>query len=171
MMGRSYKPSRNAERRHSTRAKRLSYLPLNAERKEIRLLTVHAASAGPTDTLRCTIEHASLLDHPQYETTSYCWGDKYRRWYIIVESCIFDVPESAHSTLRRMRRPDRDRKLWIDAVCINQKDPGERGHQVALMYDVYRNTTMNLVWLGDEPDETAQHAISAVHSIVRQMRE
>lgn len=169
-MGRSSKPSRNSERLISIRAKRFSYTPLNAERKEIRLLTVHATFSGPTDTLRCTIEHASLFDSPQYETISYCWGDKSRTSYIILEGCIFDVPESAQSALRRMRHPDRDRRLWIDAVCINQKDPEERGHQVALMYDVYRNTTMNLIWLGDEPDETAQHAITAIQSVIWQIR-
>lgn len=27
--------------------------------------------------------------------------------------------------------------IWADAVCINQEDPLEQGHQVALMRDIY----------------------------------
>jgi hypothetical protein len=27
--------------------------------------------------------------------------------------------------------------LWVDAICINQKDTNERGHQVGIMRNVY----------------------------------
>jgi hypothetical protein len=37
----------------------------------------------------------------------------------------------------------------VDAICINQKDDKERGHQVGMMRDVYSKATDVLVWLGE----------------------
>lgn len=55
------------------------------------------------------------------------------------------------AALRHLRQPDDERVLWADAVCINQKDIVERGHQVAIMSPVYTSTTEVSVWLGQEP--------------------
>jgi hypothetical protein len=38
--------------------------------------------------------------------------------------------------------------LWVDAVCINQLDPVEKGHQVAQMGRIYENAERVVVWLG-----------------------
>ncbi|TGJ88463.1 hypothetical protein E0Z10_g335 [Xylaria hypoxylon] len=38
--------------------------------------------------------------------------------------------------------------LWVDAVCINQSDISERGKQVVLMEQVYRNASKTVVYLG-----------------------
>jgi hypothetical protein len=49
------------------------------------------------------------------------------------------------------------RVLWIDAVCINQKSDQEKGHQIALMGDVYRNAEHTVVRLGpgdSSPDQS-----------------
>ena len=43
---------------------------------------------------------------------------------------------------------DRNRRLWVDAICISQKDNDEKGPQVALMAQLYRNAESVLVWLG-----------------------
>ncbi|PMD53878.1 HET-domain-containing protein, partial [Hyaloscypha bicolor E] len=43
----------------------------------------------------------------------------------------------------------RPRSLWADAVCINQRDNKEKGHQVALMAKIYSNANCVLVWLGE----------------------
>ena len=52
--------------------------------------------------------------------------------------------------------------MWIDAICINQKDDDEKSTQVALMRDIYHFADEVIVWLGraqavrnpnDEPDE------------------
>jgi hypothetical protein len=50
--------------------------------------------------------------------------------------------------LRQLRFLDRNRRLWVDAICINQKDNDEKGPQVALMAQVFRNAECVLVWLG-----------------------
>lgn len=38
--------------------------------------------------------------------------------------------------------------IWIDAICINQVDDEEKGWQVALMGDIYRQTSEVIAWLG-----------------------
>lgn len=126
------------------------YRPLDAEQKEFRLLTVQGYSIS-TDPVRCTMSHASLRNaqKPRYEAISYVWGDQTKRSFIIVDGKVLGVPASAEYVLRRMRKEEEDRMLWIDAVCINQDDLEERNHQVALMVDVYSNTSLCLVWLGE----------------------
>jgi hypothetical protein len=38
--------------------------------------------------------------------------------------------------------------LWIDALCINQRDNTERNLQVARMGHIYRSTSELAIWLG-----------------------
>jgi hypothetical protein len=40
--------------------------------------------------------------------------------------------------------------LWIDAICINQYDNDEKGHQVQLMATIYKLGARSTVWLGEE---------------------
>jgi hypothetical protein len=37
--------------------------------------------------------------------------------------------------------------LWVDAICINQDDIAERGHQVPLMRKIYSNAMQVVIWL------------------------
>jgi hypothetical protein len=40
--------------------------------------------------------------------------------------------------------------IWIDALCINQKDIEERAAQVRLMGKIYRQARRVIIWLGEE---------------------
>lgn len=51
--------------------------------------------------------------------------------------------------LRRLRYEDTHRILWVDALCINQKDTLERNDQVKRMIEIYKRSTQTLVWLGE----------------------
>jgi hypothetical protein len=54
---------------------------------------------------------------------------------------------------------DGRRVLWIDAICINQKDNKERTVQVRLLSRIYRNAARVVVWLGEgdaEIDRTVE---------------
>jgi hypothetical protein len=48
--------------------------------------------------------------------------------------------------------------LWIDAICINQRDLKERACQVAIMNRIYQMADSVLIWLGNVPgfDERAR---------------
>lgn len=51
----------------------------------------------------------------------------------------------------RYLRPSRgERVVWVDAICINQKDSKERGEQVAKMGRIYSQCFQVVIWLGDD---------------------
>lgn len=49
--------------------------------------------------------------------------------------------------LRYLRLRNSQRILWVDAICINQNDPAERGQQVRLMKEIYANCKTDLAWM------------------------
>jgi Heterokaryon incompatibility protein (HET) len=58
--------------------------------------------------------------------------------------------------------------MWIDAICIHQKDDLEKGPQVALMGDIYRLADRVVVWLGPEADGSGR-AMALIDNIGRQV--
>ena len=70
------------------------------------------------------------------------------RAWLFLNGVRVNVPASAATAIRRMRLPDQDCTLWIDAVCINQADNSERSAQVALMGSIYKIASGNLIYLG-----------------------
>ncbi|KAJ4349358.1 uncharacterized protein N0V89_007972 [Didymosphaeria variabile] len=55
--------------------------------------------------------------------------------------------------LRYIRDDETPRRIWIDAVCINQDDLQERAELVKIMGQIYQNASMVRVWLGDTTGE------------------
>lgn len=52
--------------------------------------------------------------------------------------------------LRRLRASGQSaQEIYADAICINQKDNKEKGHQVTLMSEIYRRAKKVLVWLAE----------------------
>lgn len=45
--------------------------------------------------------------------------------------------------------------FWVDAICINQNDVHERGHQVNLMAHIYSDASCVIAWLGPEAEDSA----------------
>jgi hypothetical protein len=76
-----------------------------------------------------------LLDH--YTALSYVWGDPSRRVLIKVAGRTLSITESLDTALRHLRDPSRTRRIWADAICINQNDFEERNQQVRQMASVY----------------------------------
>jgi hypothetical protein len=52
---------------------------------------------------------------------------------ILIDSENIITWKNLYDALLHIRLPDQDRRLWIDAICINQSDVLERNHQVHLM--------------------------------------
>ena len=140
------------------------YRTLDSATKEIRLLLLKAGQAEHL--ICCEVRYTSFLGPHilPYETISYVWGDASIRGSVVVDNCELDVPASSESVLRRLRLPAHDRLVWLDAVCVNQGDPEERNHQVAMMADIYSGAVRNLVWLGggDRDPETSVAAVRQV---------
>ncbi|KAK4450871.1 heterokaryon incompatibility protein-domain-containing protein [Podospora aff. communis PSN243] len=125
------------------------YTPLSRQRREIRTLVLDAGFGD--DLIRCSLRVASLDDDPQYEALSYVWGPREPAASIDLDGQQFGITKNLHAALKRLRRPDSQRTLWVDAICINQSDNTEKSVQVFMMDDIYRNTPEALLWLGEEP--------------------
>jgi hypothetical protein len=64
------------------------------------------------------------------------------------------VRQSLHAALEAIRNEVKMRNLWIDALCINQKDVHERNKQVAIMGKIFHYASKVLVWLGEAADDS-----------------
>ncbi|XXG98617.1 hypothetical protein Hte_004942 [Hypoxylon texense] len=66
--------------------------------------------------------------------------------------------------LKRLRNPDEEVRLWIDAICIQQVqkrgDNPEKSKQISMMTDIYKNASHVRVWLG-EPKQSAKGETTA----------
>lgn len=95
-----------------------------------------------------------------YEALSYTWGSSSDGDAIIVDERRKPVTRNLFLALRRLRQKDKIRRLWVDALCIDQSNIPERNHQVGMMGQIYSFATDVIVWLGDTKeliDEGHQH--------------
>ncbi|KAF2451518.1 HET-domain-containing protein [Karstenula rhodostoma CBS 690.94] len=129
----------------------LVYTPLNSSLNEIRLL--HLPPGGEYDDFDCSLSVVSLNDEPRYEALSYVWGDNLEvKLPILLEKNTVQITRNLHSALRGIRYPNDERVLWIDALCINQKNSAEVNTQVAIMGDIYSKAGCVLAYIGEDFD-------------------
>ena len=148
----SSETSSNEEDRVSSAAS-YSELPIDPK-LEIRILELlPPASPDPTE-IHCNLTTARLADKPSYEALSYAWGDPVFPEKMYLPTGYLAITSNLAAALRQLRLPNRPRRLWVDAVCINQVDDNEKGHQVTLMAQIFSATTRAVGWLGEGNAET-----------------
>lgn len=81
---------------------------------------------------------------------------------ILVNDAMLPSTRNLHEALIALRHRDEERILWIDAICIDQKNGEERTHQVLQMSAIYKEANQVIVWLG-QPNYTTNY-------VVREMR-
>lgn len=136
------------------------YAPL-AE-NHIRVVSIlDVESHNPICRLEMVPLDASSID---FDAISYCWGNPEKSKTIICEGKQLSIPGDLHDMLRHLYEP-RCRKIWIDAICINQSNDREKAGQVRIMDRVYKTASNVLVWLGlsaDNSDLVFDHASAVV---------
>ena len=140
------------------------YRPIR-EANTVRML---ALSAGlPDDPLSGSLTEFNMNDaaHEAYEPLSYVWGSPEFDRTFICDGKRLAITTSLDDGLRRIRMPDRERRVWVDQICINQQDTAERGSQVQFMNAIYKHANSVLVWLGPDPGHEADAAFSFVRSL------
>ncbi|KAF8852215.1 HET-domain-containing protein, partial [Acephala macrosclerotiorum] len=106
---------------------------------------------GDNDVIQCHLFDAWLYEQENimdYVALSYTWGDAEKTYEIIVNGSRLAVTKNLYHALWYLRCQDQDRILWIDAICINQNDHRERGHQVQQMGSIYNKAERVVIWLG-----------------------
>lgn len=126
------------------------YQDLRQDSRQIRVLEVLPGSLSSTLKVRLAIVNMDAdVDHVPYEALSYSWGGHLMlRRIIVVNNHIYFVADTVFNALKELRLPDKERRLWVDAICINQGNLEEKGQQVALMGLIYRSAQAVIVWLG-----------------------
>jgi hypothetical protein len=140
----------------------LNYPKLENAKYQFRMLALEPSTDFIAD-IKCHVHNQSRYRNPGFEALSYRWGDLKDNTLVYVRLTAYQGEEESDETpylpwpvtrnleqaLRALRLPDRDR-LWVDALCINQKDIAEQGQQVRIMAQIYQSCTRDLLWLGPE---------------------
>lgn len=101
-----------------------------------------------------------------FEALSYVWGDKEPLEHIYCDGETVDVRPNLFLALRRLRSPTESRRLWVDAICIDQSDDKEKNEQVARMGSIYRAASRTLIWVGEDTGSAPEDRL--VFDFVRQ---
>lgn len=133
------------------------YFPLGRQ-LEIRLLVLHPGR--PEDPLEGDIVGTDLRRRPKYDAVSYTWADESGDDHLssaihcLTSDSKISITRNCEAALKRLRLPNKRRKLWVDAVCINQHSDTERSQQVSLMSEIYKNARSVIAYTGEGTDST-----------------
>ncbi|CAN9148533.1 unnamed protein product [Alternaria sp. RS040] len=103
------------------------------------------------------IDKYTLTEDLDYNAISYVWGSapalvtvKCNGKPLLVTSTTLDMLHYLHLHQKNTTT----RKIWIDAICINQTDEEEKGTQIPLMREIYSRARTVVVWMGHSTPET-----------------
>ncbi|TLD17105.1 uncharacterized protein PgNI_02276 [Pyricularia grisea] len=108
----------------------------------------------PLGEIRCELVEADMgtADCPAYEAISYHWGSGKPTEPVYIDGRVFLVSPTVLEVLYQLSSYHQTRYLWIDSICINQRDNDEKGSQITLMRDIYRHARCVTVWLDGIPE-------------------
>lgn len=146
--------SGNETTSHHSYSSRL-YRPLRGP-DEIRLLHLSPCSEGNSQVIHGTLVPAYLSERPEFTALSYTWADasgnrsRFETLFMGSEWVPLPITANCAAALRRLRSSSQVRVIWVDAICIDQRNTSERGHQVGLMRDIYSRAVKVISFLGDD---------------------
>ena len=126
------------------------YRPLNSSTDEIRFVRLRS-ELSPDGLIQCEIEHTQ--DWASYTCLSYECGASQDQDAILLSGRRFNVRQNLLRFLERARHSYKERKFWIDAICIDQTNIAEKNQQVGLMGRIYSTAQHTIAWLGDGRDD------------------
>ena len=130
----------------------------------IRVLNLHHASKHAP--LPGTLEAVDLSQNPVpcFNALSYVWGqNRSPEDRIICNGHDLTITASCHDALQALREKHGNITIWVDAICINQKDENEKAIQVPLMQLIYLKAKSVYIWLG-HGNKVYQHGLEVVRA-------
>jgi hypothetical protein len=122
---------------------------------QFRLLTLEPKGQTLNDTVAISLSAYPLDQAPRFEALSYEWGAQNNLVQILVNGNDIAVGQSLHNALVQLRDDTNPRTLWVDAICINQRDDLEKSQQIPLMRDIYRQACSTIMWIPPEGNHDA----------------
>ncbi|ORY57846.1 heterokaryon incompatibility protein-domain-containing protein [Pseudomassariella vexata] len=156
------------------------YNELDPLKRQVRILSLHVGQ--PDDPVACDVTTISLGDSvhdEQYEALSYCWGEASRKdtirvratWSELSTFQDFPVNSSLYEALVHLRPASGPgRRLWVNAICINQACDDERSQQVPQMASIYNLAKRVIIWLG-ALDATRRACLNKIVSIQEHLQQ
>jgi hypothetical protein len=141
------------------------YQPLDNARKQIRLLEILPTDSLQDERVRCRLSVCSLDDEPSFAALSYVWGDPDITRSVVVNDVEVEVTINLADALSQLQK-NNVRMLWADALCIDQKNNEEKGHQVQMMKDIYQDAEKVIAWLG-RGDKCSMRAIGVMEELAK----
>ena len=114
---------------------------------EIRLLSIIWTTS---DLFELRTECHPLTADLQFDAISYVWGSAPASVRVKCNNGTLLITPKAFEMLGYLYlyKPEPQRPIWIDAICINQDDADEKAVQVPLMHRIYSSAKTVLVWPG-----------------------
>lgn len=120
---------------------------------EIRLFTLFPGNA--IEKIQGVLWTTSITNAGAYTTLSYVWGPKDQTMHVLrTPSGDLVIRESLYAALLSLRPKREPMTLWIDALCINQKDKREKSSQITLLAEIFQRSVSTLAFIGKDEDHS-----------------
>ncbi|CAO2657454.1 Nn.00g035800.m01.CDS01 [Neocucurbitaria sp. VM-36] len=164
---------------------RYQYLPIDSKSGQIRLLTIRAGSFSAPLILSlenvhqlsratstgCSSTLPKRVPRETFDALSYAWGSQADSPIIRLgasENNMLAITRNLFNALPYLRHPDRDRLIWIDAICIDQSNFDERALQVQLMAEIFQQAEQVVCWLGP-PNDDSKLGFATIRTIMQKV--
>ena len=121
------------------------YTPLDTGRDEIHIYTIEQGDIDKP--VKCSLTVARLSE-ASYRCLSYVWGSAQDQQIIQLGQLRHTVTRNLDAALRQLWSNGVRSGLWIDALCINQREQAEKSRQVAMMGRIFAELDEVLICLG-----------------------
>ncbi|KAI1079949.1 HET-domain-containing protein [Whalleya microplaca] len=125
------------------------------DRRDGRTTWIHPDPSVQRDLYDPILDERHGQSRLGYEALSYVWGSPNKQDTVIVDSAteqreyILGITYNLAEAMRHLRyNNNRSRVMWIDAICINQRDNEERNNQVKRMDQIFSLASRVVAWLG-----------------------
>lgn len=123
------------------------YSELSLDRFSIRLIGILPGSSDDDISVSMDVHPLNEVAM-QYEALSYVWGNPEPAKNIFVNKVEVPINPNLYDALISLRQPDSTRRIWIDAICLNQTSFAEKSKEVQKMGQIYSLAKTVNVFLG-----------------------
>ncbi|KAF2011841.1 hypothetical protein BU24DRAFT_396444, partial [Aaosphaeria arxii CBS 175.79] len=116
--------------------------------RDIRLLRIQHKKKS--ERIEIDFDHFGLDTGVQYMALSYVWGNPSPPSWVTCNGRRVPVTRNLWEVLSCLQKTGFNGWLWVDAICINQQDDKEKGVQVSMMRDIYKQAAKVIFWLGKQ---------------------
>lgn len=128
---------------------------MQLEEGQIRLVALRQGS-NQDEPIECELSSCELDNAPSYEALSYFWGTNQDTRVILLHGSTFRVREDLYNALYHLRQRQRSRILWVDFICIDQRNQAEIYNHMSRLGDIYARAESVAVYLGEATMATDQ---------------